>query len=179
MYTEHPFSDEDERFVYHEHDFVSLEEHEGSWLDDFMHRIMGHCRKGILRVSSPRNRHTVYCVLIGNLQNIFVTPDDQNKTKDPHVHYYSQQRLGILIKIVIAVASTALLLIPIYLFLTCSVSAKLMAMITLIFALIFATAVSVFTTARRQEVFAATAAYCAVLVVFIGNIQQSTMTQIH
>lgn len=102
-----------------------------------------------------------------------MTPDDQAKTEDPHVHYYSAERLGILIKVIVAVASTALLLIPIYLFLVYSFSSKLMALITLIFALIFATAVSVFTTARRQEVFAATAAYCAVLVVFIGNLQQS------
>jgi hypothetical protein len=50
MYTEHPFSDADERFVYHEHDFVSLEEHEENWLDELMHRFMDHCRKGILRV---------------------------------------------------------------------------------------------------------------------------------
>jgi len=48
----------------------------------------------------------------------------------------------------------------------------MMALVTLIFALAFATVVSLFTSARRQEVFAATAAYCAVLVVFIGNLQQ-------
>lgn len=50
MYTEHPFSDEDERFVYHEPDFVSLQEHEANWLDELMHRFMNHCKKGILRV---------------------------------------------------------------------------------------------------------------------------------
>ncbi|KAE9375175.1 hypothetical protein N431DRAFT_436695 [Stipitochalara longipes BDJ] len=154
MYTEHPFSDSDERFVYHEHDFVSLEEHEENWLDEIMHRFMRHCRKGILRT-------------------IFVSPDDQAKTKDPHVHYYSANRLGAFIKVIIAVASTALLLIPIYIFLTCSMSVRLMAAITLLFALLFASAVSVFTSANRQEVFGATAAYCAVLVVFIGNIQQT------
>jgi hypothetical protein len=50
LYTSHPFSDADERFVYHEHDFVSLEELEGNWLDELMHRFMDHCRKGFLRV---------------------------------------------------------------------------------------------------------------------------------
>jgi uncharacterized membrane protein len=109
------------------------------------------------------------------IQTIFVSPDDRAKTSDPHVHYYSADRLGTVIKVIIAVASTALLLVPIYIFLTCSISARLMASITLMFALAFATAVSVFTSAKRQEVFGATAAYCAVLVVFIGNIQQSTM----
>lgn len=50
MYTEHPFSDSDERFVYHQDDFVTLEEHEENWLDELIHRFMRHCRKGILRV---------------------------------------------------------------------------------------------------------------------------------
>jgi hypothetical protein len=47
-----------------------------------------------------------------------------------------------------------------------------MAAITLLFAITFATALSLFTNAKRQEVFGATAAYCAVLVVFISNLQQ-------
>jgi hypothetical protein len=42
MYTEHPFSDSDERFVYHEQDFVSLGEYEGDWLDELMHRLVNN-----------------------------------------------------------------------------------------------------------------------------------------
>jgi lipopolysaccharide export LptBFGC system permease protein LptF len=45
--------------------------------------------------------------------------------------------------------------------------------IVLIFTLFFSAALSLFTKATRQEVFAATAAYCAVLVVFLGNFVQS------
>jgi len=51
MYAQHPLSDSDQRFVYHQHDFVSLEQHEDNWLDELIHRFMGHCRKGILRVN--------------------------------------------------------------------------------------------------------------------------------
>lgn len=158
MWTENPFGEGEKQFIFHEHDFVVLDEqHEDSWLDEFMHHLMGHCRKGILRA-------------------IFVNPDDQAKTKDPHVHYYSDDRMGTLIKVVVAIVSTALLFIPIFIFLSChTLSVKSMTGITLFFALVFATAVSVFTSARRQEVFAATAAYCAVLVVFIGNLQQNTL----
>jgi uncharacterized membrane protein len=101
-----------------------------------------------------------------------VSPTDQAKTEDPHVHYYSADRLGAFIKIIIAVACTSLLLIPIYIFVVYRLSPKVMASVTLIFAFAFATAISLSTGARRQEVFAATAAYCAVLVVFIGNLQQ-------
>jgi hypothetical protein len=50
VYTENPFVESDQEFIFHEHDFVSLEEIEESWLDQLMHRIMGHCKKGILQV---------------------------------------------------------------------------------------------------------------------------------
>ena len=98
---------------------------------------------------------------------------DRSKTDDDFLHYYSASRLGVLIKVIIAVASTTLLLIPIYLFLSQNMSTMKMASVTLIFALAFSIALSLATTARRQDVFAATAAYCAVLVVFIGNLQQA------
>ncbi|KAN0101836.1 hypothetical protein V8E51_012346 [Hyaloscypha variabilis] len=51
-----------------------------------------------------------------------------------------------------------------------------MAWITLGFSFIFATAISSFTTTNRQDVFAVTTAYCGVLVVFIGNLQQSQLS---
>ena len=39
----------------------------------------------------------------------------------------------------------------------------------LFFTLAFSASFSIFTKAKRQEVFTGTAAYCAVLVVFLGN----------
>lgn len=78
-------------------------------------------------------------------------------------------------KIVVAVASNSLLLIPNFVFLLASLSAIRMADITLLFSVAFATAISFFSTAKRQNFFAATTAYCAVLVVFIGNLQQSQL----
>lgn len=41
--------------------------------------------------------------------------------------------------------------------------------VLMVFALLFAAALSMLTKARRHELFAASAAYCAVLVVFIGS----------
>lgn len=144
---------EDQRYIKYANDFVSVEEYEESWLDDRLHRFMGHCKKGILRY-------------------IFVSRADQAKTENPYIHYYSESRLGVFIKVIIAVVSIALLMIPVYVFLSVKLSTKVMASITLLFTFLFAAAVSVFTSARRQDVFGYTAAYCAVLVVFIGNIQQ-------
>jgi hypothetical protein len=41
--------------------------------------------------------------------------------------------------------------------------------ILLVFTLIFSAVLSLFTKAKRHEILAAAAAYCAVLVVFLGN----------
>jgi hypothetical protein len=46
---------------------------------------------------------------------------------------------------------------------------KLQILTIFVFTLLFYAAVSITTRAKRQEVFAATAAYCAMLVVFLGN----------
>ncbi|KAL2074203.1 hypothetical protein VTL71DRAFT_7981 [Oculimacula yallundae] len=140
-FTEHALSEKDERFLYHEHDFVLLEEQEQSWLDP-----------------------------------VFISSDDKAKTLDPYLNYYSEERFGILVNVIIAVTSAAILLIPVYLFLVCEMSVKLMASVILIFALTFSSAISILTKAKRQEVFAATAAYVAVLVVFVGNLQQQTIS---
>jgi hypothetical protein len=61
LYTEHPFEDADQRFVYHEQDFVSPQQYEESWLDDLMHRLMRHCRRGILRVCSDSQMPSPGC----------------------------------------------------------------------------------------------------------------------
>lgn len=48
--------------------------------------------------------------------------------------------------------------------------------ILIIFTLLFSGAMSSLTTATRQELFAASAAYCAVLVVFISNFTTQNVT---
>jgi hypothetical protein len=69
-------------------------------------------------------------------------------------------------------ASITLLVVPVFVFLSTKQSAIRMAGTTLVCAFVFVTAISFFTNPKRQEVFSAIAAYCAVLVVFIGNPQQ-------
>jgi hypothetical protein len=56
MYGEHPLSESDQHFVYHQH--------EDNWLDELIHRFVGHCRKGILKVN--------YTVFLGNFY--FIAP---------------------------------------------------------------------------------------------------------
>ena len=48
--NERPFIKADRQFVFHQHDFVALEDFEESWLDVVMHRFISHCAKGPLKV---------------------------------------------------------------------------------------------------------------------------------
>jgi len=150
MWNRKPVNPSEARFINHKDDFVSLVKTEDSWLDDFIHKCMNHCRKGLFRA-------------------LFVSKEDQAKTQDYFIHYYSHGRLEAVMKTLIAFASTVLLLVPIYLLVKLGMGVTLMTTVVLVFVLIFAAAVSTFTNASRQEVFAATAAYSAVLVTFVAN----------
>jgi hypothetical protein len=50
--------------------------------------------------------------------------------------------------------------------------------IMVVFTLLFSAAMSLLTKAKRHELFAASAAYCAVLVVFISNLSNDDGTRI-
>jgi hypothetical protein len=51
IYTENPFGPDEKNFIFHEHDFVALQEYDDSWLDDCMTRFIGYCNRGFLKVS--------------------------------------------------------------------------------------------------------------------------------
>ena len=94
----------------------------------------------------------------------------------------------------IAFVSTILLLVPVYVLIIVPMNMRMMATVVLGFVFLFAAALSMFTNARRLDVFIATATYSvsgnlclsnmlfyierganlpkAVLVVFLGNLQQ-------
>jgi uncharacterized membrane protein YhaH (DUF805 family) len=107
-------------------------------------------------------------------QDIFLTPELRAKTCDEDVHYYSPARIESLVNIIITVIIFVLLVLPVVALYELtdvgrSASPFVAIGILIIFTLLFGGAMSALTKARRQELFAASAAYCAVLVVFIGN----------
>ena len=65
---------------------------------------------------------------------------------------------------------TALLMLPVVLLYVLKSSSGVKITILLLFVLAFSLALLMMTKARRHEVFAATAAYAAVLVVFMANL---------
>ena len=89
---------------------------------------------------------------------------------DPH-------RVDILIRVILTVLASILLLIPVLILFKLQprkrseIGDKGTSQFTtiLVFKLLFSFSCSVFTKARRQEVFSATSAYVAVLVIFLGT----------
>ncbi|KAL2042159.1 hypothetical protein N7G274_005347 [Stereocaulon virgatum] len=108
---------------------------------------------------------------------IFRTEEQRNKSGDERLQLLSADRLDILVRIVLTLVAAVLLLIPVaVLFRLMPTSPEdfqlrtnLQMATVFLFTLVFSLSCSIFTKARRQEVFAATAAYSAVLVVFLGN----------
>ena len=111
---------------------------------------------------------------------MFLTPELGVKTSDDAVHYYAPERVDKLVNIIITVVIFVLLILPVVaMYQLTSVSQRASPFeaigILIVFTLLFATAMSSLTKATRQELFAASAAYCAVLVVFISNFSTQTV----
>jgi hypothetical protein len=113
-------------------------------------------------------------------QYLFVTPELREKTSDKLLNYYAPERINKLVNVLIATVIFVLLILPVVAMYELSdVSQQASPFeaigILIVFTLLFGTAMSSLTKATRQELFAASAAYCAVLVVFISNFSTQTV----
>ncbi|KAK3725217.1 hypothetical protein LTR37_000728 [Vermiconidia calcicola] len=114
------------------------------------------------------------------IRNVFMTKSLREKTKDPNLRYYAPARVDTLVGIIITTIIFILLVLPVVaLYEISSVGERASAFeaigILIIFTLVFGMAMSILTKAKRHELFAACAAYCAVLVVFIGDFTTQTV----
>lgn len=119
--------------------------------------------------------HKLNCKLI---RKIFCTPDLLDKTSDKHVYYFSPSRVEKLVGFIITSVIFVLLVLPVVAMYRLTSLGSTQSMfsaigVLIIFTLLFSAAMSLLTKAKRHELFAASAAYCAVLVVFITNFSSS------
>ncbi|KAH7069403.1 hypothetical protein FB567DRAFT_598715 [Paraphoma chrysanthemicola] len=92
---------------------------------------------------------------IGNL--ILKSTSERRKSADPHLHFYSAARKGLLVRLLLTGLASFLLLVPtILLYELENLRARLV--VIAIFIALFAVAVALLTRARRHEIFASTAA---------------------
>jgi uncharacterized membrane protein len=90
------------------------------------------------------------------------------------LHYYSPARVEKLVGIIITMIIFVLLVLPVFvMYHLTSIGTRDSTLdavgLLVVFTLLFSAAMSLLTKAKRHELFAASAAYCAVLVVFISN----------
>jgi len=102
------------------------------------------------------------------------TPELQQKTKNKYINFYSSSRIDKFVGILITLVIFVLLVLPIMAMYRLTTSSSPRAVVDavgvlIVFTLLFSAAMSLLTKAARHELFAASAAYCAILVVFIGN----------
>jgi len=113
------------------------------------------------------------------VQRLFCTQELRDKTNDKNTYYYSASRVEAFVGLIITSIIFVLLVLPVVAmyqltsFGTGQTGTFDAIGVLVVFTLLFSAAMSMLTKARRHELFAASAAYCAVLVVFISNFSSS------
>ncbi|KAF2454112.1 hypothetical protein BDY21DRAFT_309540 [Lineolata rhizophorae] len=108
------------------------------------------------------------------IESIFRPRDLRRKTADPRVHLYCPARVEFVASILLTLLICILLIIPVLVLFHLNAANRTNAVrdsviVLSVFVFVFVVAMSWFTKARRSDVFAASAAYTAVLVVFISS----------
>ncbi len=125
------------------------------------------------RISSTHIEYTS-----NSSQKIFRSqPQHEQSGHNSAIRLLSPRRLDIFLRTILTIIAAVLLLAPVIILVQLQpnepsqVARKnwLQTMTIFLFTLVFSGSCSMFTRATRQEVFTATAAYCAVLVVFLAN----------
>ncbi|CAG8971685.1 hypothetical protein HYALB_00003153 [Hymenoscyphus albidus] len=157
--------------IYHKEDLVTLKPgREHSWLDSMVERILHTLTKKPSKLNKP----------------IYEIRDFSSSARQHGTTLFSKNRIEITVSIIIMLTILALLVCPIYILskLTGSTEAQaadgtlvsrtipITIVILGVFTALFSTVLSLFTRAKRHEILASAAAYCAVLVVYIGNLGQ-------
>ncbi|KAK0516460.1 hypothetical protein JMJ35_001063 [Cladonia borealis] len=153
-------------YIYEKADLVTLRPgREHAWLDGMIENILKICRCGLLRF-------------------LFVSKESKAKTIDKDVHYYDRGRIAMCTTMIITIIILVLLIVPIWLLYRLSLKGAIATDprtigVIIVPTLIFSAVLSAVTKAKRHELLAASAGYCAVLVVFLGNVNNITPSSSH
>ncbi|MCJ1331614.1 hypothetical protein MMC10_008305 [Thelotrema lepadinum] len=100
---------------------------------------------------------------------LFRTKDQHQRTGAEEIYLYSNKRMVAVADALMTLIATILLLVPIGILALTQPSTILQLVVILCFTQLFALCIATLTKAKKQEVFALTATYTAVLVVFLAN----------
>lgn len=144
IWNEKPVCREEYQFIYREDDFVRLGTQDDSWLG--------------------------YTEVFFSILPDFIL---KGRIVGKGTRFFSNRRTVRLVKMVTVTFASLLLVLPIvvlYVLTANDAAGGVKIGVTVIFVVLFALALAALTHASRHDLFAASAAYCAVLVVFLGNV---------
>ncbi|KAL5317200.1 hypothetical protein ACEPPN_014295 [Leptodophora sp. 'Broadleaf-Isolate-01'] len=176
MQNEKALNEEKRDFLNHPDDFISISRHSGHRIEDFIQSWLD-------------NRGPNFFI-----KRFLKTAEERRKTDSEDVDHYSKQRLAFLAILLQVVVVAVLFLTPVFVLFLVPTSRAVMAVTASVFVLAFTIVVSFMTEAKVQEVFFGTAAYflsfsssrhtkltpgryAAVIIMFLGNINQSGPVQ--
>ncbi|KAH7409599.1 hypothetical protein BKA64DRAFT_665364 [Cadophora sp. MPI-SDFR-AT-0126] len=159
VWNNKPLAPGKDAFIFQANDFVSAAKHceKGTRLGDFIETYLDQW---------PKSR----------LKNFLQPERERLKTIDPWVDHYAKSRLAILIKALAVALAVGMLLVPVLLLFLVSMSRQTMAGTVFGFVLAFSITMSIVTEAKVHEILIGTAAYGAVLVTFLGNLDGDART---
>jgi hypothetical protein len=140
MHNEKPLSREESEFINSKEDFIALcEQEEGGWFDGMIEDVLSKIPCKLTRL-------------------LFTTADQRRKSDDKYTNYHSKTRINLMVRVIICFLAVLVLVAPVVLLFLVHESYAAKVLVLLSFTIFFCICISVFTKAKRHEVFAATAA---------------------
>lgn len=157
-----PLSRGETDFLKHREDFVALADgQEGGWFDGCLENILGYLPRTFTKVYHPSHhigQVRIFEMRLTLSQKVFLGPEQRRKTDDDHLHLYSKHRIDVLVRLILTSISVILLIVPTTVLFLLPEYRGLKIGLIMIFTLLFSAALSVFTKAKRHEMFAGSAA---------------------
>ncbi|PVI02227.1 hypothetical protein DM02DRAFT_310545 [Periconia macrospinosa] len=135
-----PLEEEEASTFYKDRDFVAVvDAKEGSWFD-------GRVETALAKFDGPISRR------------LFITKRDRKSTANKLVRLYSKDRIDLFSRLIITFLAVVLLMAPVVALFGLNKNGHIKILVIFLFTMAFSVALSLFTKAKRHEVFAATAA---------------------
>ena len=161
-----PLSPEESSFIQHKDDFVALSDgQESGWLDGIVEDGLSWCLPAkLMKVQCPLSCRFISqlasqraTILTLEPQKFFTSEEQTKKSDDDHLHLYSKRRIDVVVRLVLVLTTVGLLVGPSAVLYFVTGQSALKICLIMVFSLLFATALSVCTKAKRHEMLAATA----------------------
>jgi len=94
-------------------------------------------------------------------------------TDDTSIHLYSRTKINFVVQIIVTIVGTVIFTVPLSILTVLNISNQQRLALIVISVVLFPLVIRPFSRPRPHELLAMTAAYAAVLVVFVGNFQRN------